>query len=215
MKNIVTFVIRGTRPLLMNRLSEEDLKLLLGKKGDKPQPKTLESKTYRDTDGNLCVLGSHILTSLHYGVRSMLGRERKGLVRAVQNGKISAPDLLTLTFPDTDKPIRGYTLDTRRSFIRPQPGNVTLIEVDEWGFDPQSGEEVVVGQVQVPMTVIEATYPRIDAWQIRSILSIDEPINVDEVKIALTMAGKCHGIGAFCRSAYGQFKLIEWNGEPV
>lgn len=196
MKNI-KIVVKGTTPLLMNRMSEDTLqKLLLGPtaKGSKTRQRPASTrdeatgKVYTTSDGKPYLPAENLLACLIEAGKFV----RLDAKRQVSTAKATLlPAFLTLN-------------DKFLLLLNPEkPGEAPTWEVDlRQGKNPNGGEAVCICR------------PRFDVWGFEADVQIDtDEIPEATIRTLWDHAGKRVGLGDFRpqrRGMFGQFRVDRW-----
>lgn len=185
MATIVRVTCEGTRPLLMEPMSEETLEHLRrgtrppGKKDIEPQ-KEAEGKLYRDPEtGKLAMPADNFWASMvqagtlvSYKGKRNISNAEESLLPGVLNIKEEY-----LPFTDGD----GYRVDKRRGRL----DNGTTI------------------------CIVRPLFPK---WGFRATLEIDDKfIGVEKIRELVETAGRFKGLGGFRKKGrFGRFQITSW-----
>lgn len=190
----------GSTPLLINRLTEEEL-LIIGKFVDRKkfvaptEPREAAAKRlYLTNDTKAPYIPTSMLMSclINSGVYLKLdGKRQMSTAKStLLPGFISLEDVyLPLLDPATDKPSPAWEVDMR-------PGR-----------NPNGGEAVCIIR------------PRFDSWRLQVSMLIDtKQIDAGRIRELVDIAGTRFGLGDFRpqrKGIYGQFKVGCWAAEEV
>lgn len=194
---LVAIKVRGTRPLLMNRMSEDTLEGLRTKI-KKPKAKDIgktisrreeaEPKVYLGANGEPVIPGENLMACLiAAGVFIRLDAKRQ-----VSTGKATLlPGLMTL-------------LDFQMPIVDPDSGKPATWDPDaRKGTNPNGNEAVCVCR------------PRFDRWAFSCRIEIDDhEIGENAIRDLWDKAGRRIGLGDFRPSrkgVFGQFVIEEWS----
>lgn len=185
MVTIVRVTCEGTRPLLMEPMSDETLEHLLkgtrpsGKRDIEPQ-KVAEGKLYRDPEtGKLAIPADNFWaclvqagTLVSYKGKRNISNAEESLLPGVMNVKEDY-----LAFTDGD----GYVVDKRRGRL-------------------DNGTAVCIVR------------PKFNRWGFSATLEIeDDQIGVEKIKELVETAGRFKGLGGFRKKGrFGRFRITNW-----
>lgn len=186
---IVKVVCEGTRPLLMERMSDEVLESL--QKGTPPPPKRgtdlgkiAEEKIYRNPEsGEFTMPADNFWACLVAGGSQVSFKGKKNLSNSSES---ILPGILNiredyLPFTDGD----GWKVDKRRGVLNSGKG---------------SGVAVCIVR------------PRFDKWGFSATLDIDDSmIAADKIKELIKISGRFYGLGGHRKKGrFGRFQIVNW-----
>jgi len=174
--------IKGTKPLLVNRITEEDLKPACRKRSSTPDPKSeAKKRLYLNQKEEPCIPAKNIKAMIRdAGSQFKLPQRLSTYKSMIKAGIDIEPELIPIIDPNNGK-------------------------IAEWKIDIQ------IGRLPGKSSRILIIRPRFDNWQLEfKIINKDSEIIKEEIlKKILEEGGKWYGLGSY-RPEFGRFEIIEF-----
>ena len=174
--------IKGVKPLLVSRITEEDLKPASRKRSSTPDPESeAKKRLYLNQEGEPCIPAKNIKAMIRdAGAQFKLPQRFSTYKSMIKAGIDIEPELVPITDPNNGKSA-------------------------EWKIDIQ------IGRLPGKSSRVLVIRPRFDSWQLEfKIINRDpEILKEDILRKILEEGGKWYGLGSY-RPEFGRFEVIEF-----
>lgn len=186
----------GISPLMMDRMSEEQLKAIITKvplqiARDRPFDEMAEEKIYRDPKGRIALPAEMLFAAL-VGAGRNIKMGKKGISTATTT---SLPDFMSIE--ESHLPLTNI------------PANANGEEKNFWTIDVRKG----MAYNGPKPTACGVVRPKFPSWEFEVTVKFDEKkVNEETITALFTNAGSTQGLGSFRpnkKGMFGRFMVAE------